>query len=513
MIPFEKGHASLIIRLAKRKSLSFGGSAVTQSPPMNRLAKLLFACCVLLTVALPLAGVDRVCLINGPADAAQSRYDLAIGARRALNISYFYVGGEEDDFTMRGFALLRETARRGVKVRLMVDALFNSIPTHLGAHLVREGVEIRVFHPFDPLKPFRFNRRLHDKLFIADGNLLITGGRNIDNSYFGLSRFRKEGDTVFRNRIDRDILVEGETAAQANVHFMTLWNGPKVKPMHVGKYRCLIRPDDSPKRLTASRRRAIPPVHRAILQRDIDKAKAVLDRAWAEFQSKPRVVQLPSRTDWNQRLRPVDEIRFFADPKGRKTRAQNTGFHIAELVNNAAPGETIWIESPYLILTRKARTVLGDALRRGVRVVVFTNSLNSTDNLLVQAVYQRKKEDHLALGLEIYELAGEPGREGMETLHSKSMVLERAGIGVVGSFNIDPRSERLNTEVAIEFQSEAMAGELLRSIRERIEKKGVRIGRDGLPVDGRPRYLGASPKKIRRMKYRTLPALIFKGWL
>ena len=169
MMPFEKGHASLIIRLAKRKSLSFGGSAVTQSPPMNRLAKLLFACCVLLTVALPLAKADRVCLINGPADAAQSRYDLAIAAQRELNISYFYVGGEEDEFTMRGFALLRETARRGVKVRLMVDALFNSIPTHLGAHLVREGVEIRVFHPFDPLKPFRFNRRLHDKLFIADG--------------------------------------------------------------------------------------------------------------------------------------------------------------------------------------------------------------------------------------------------------------------------------------------------------------------------------------------------------
>ena len=61
--------------------------------------------------------------------------------------------------------------------------------------------------------------------------------------------------------------------------------------------------------------------------------------------------------------------------------------------------------------------------------------------------------------------------------------------------------------------SEAMAGELLRSIQERIKKKGVRIGPDGMPVDGRPRYLGASPKKISRMKRRTLPALIFKGWL
>jgi putative cardiolipin synthase len=480
---------------------------------MNRLAKQLLACYALLTPVLPLARADRVCLINDAADAAQSRFDLAKEAKRELNISYFYVGGEEDEFTMRGFALLRETARRGVKVRLMVDALFNSIPPHLGAHLVREGVEIRVFHPFDPLKPFRLNRRLHDKLFIADGHRLITGGRNIDDSYFGLSRFRKEGDTAYRNRIDRDILVEGDTAAEANTHFKTLWNGPKVKPMHIGKYRCLTRPATAPKRLTASRRRAIPPVHRAILQRDIDAAAAALDRTWVEFKSHPKVVQVPSRTDWNQRLQPVDEIRFLSDPGGRKTRGRHTGHHLAALVNRAKPGETIWIESPYLILTRKARAVLGEAVRRGVRVVVFTNSLASTDNLLVQAVYQREKEAYLTLGIEIIELAGESGREGMETLHAKSMVLERAGIGMVGSFNIDPRSERLNTEVAIEFHSEAMAAELLRSIRKRIKGKGVRIGPDGMPVDGRPRYLGASPKKIRRMKWRTLPALIFKGWL
>ena len=366
---------------------------------MNRLAKRLLAHVVLLTVAVPLPKGDRVCLLSGPVDAAQSRYDLAIEARRELNISYFYVGGEEDLITMRGFALLRGTARRGVKVRLMIDALFHKIPAPLCAHLIREGVEIRVFHPFAPLKPFRFNRRLHDKLFIVDAPRLLAGGRNIDDSYFGLTRFRKEGDTAYRNRMDRDILVEGETAAQANTHFMPLWNGSKVKPIRVGKYRCLIRPDGAPRRLTASRRRAIPAVHRAILRRDIDAAKVALDSVWAEFQLRPRVVQLPSRTDWNKRLQPVDEIRFFSDPGGRKTRGQHTGHHIAALVNRAQPGETIWIESPYLILTKKARTVLGEAIRRGVRVIVFTNSLDSTDNLLVQAVYQREKEDYLAFGL------------------------------------------------------------------------------------------------------------------
>ena len=286
---------------------------------MNHLAKRLLAHVVLLSFAIPLAKADRVCLLNGPVDAAQSRYDLAIKAQRELNISYFYVGGVEDVITMRGFAMLRETARRGVRVRLMIDALFHRIPTSLRAHLILEGVEIRVFLPFEPLKPFRFNRRLHDKLFIADSHRLITGGRNIDNSYFGLSRYRKEGDTAYRNRIDRDILVEGDTAAEANAHFKTLWNGPKVKPMLIGKYRCLTRPATAPKRLTASRRRAIPPVHRAILQRDIDAAAAALDRTWVEFKSHPKVVQVPSRTDWNQRLQPVDEIRFLSDPGGRKT--------------------------------------------------------------------------------------------------------------------------------------------------------------------------------------------------
>jgi len=181
---------------------------------MNRLAKRLLSLVVLLTAALPLAKADRVCLLSGPVDAAQSRYDLATEAERELNISYFYVGGEEDVITMRGFALLRETARRGVKVRLMIDALFHKIPAPLCAYLIREGVEIRVFHPFDPLKLLWFNRRLHDKLFIADSHRLITGGRNIDDSYFGLSRYRKEGDTAYRNRIDRDILVEGETTAR-----------------------------------------------------------------------------------------------------------------------------------------------------------------------------------------------------------------------------------------------------------------------------------------------------------
>ena len=82
---------------------------------MNRLAKRLTVCCATLAVIVPLAKGDRVCLLNGPMEAAQARFDLAVEAQRELNISYFYVGGEEDDFTMRGSA---RSARPSVRAAL-----------------------------------------------------------------------------------------------------------------------------------------------------------------------------------------------------------------------------------------------------------------------------------------------------------------------------------------------------------------------------------------------------------
>ena len=72
-----------------------------------------------------------------------------------------------------------------------------------------------------------------------------------------------------------------------------------------------------------------------------------------------------------------------------------------------------------------------------------------------------------------------------------------------------PRSEFFNTEVAVEFNSKDLADDLLKSIKSRINKKAVRIGIDGLPVNGQPRFFDATHKKIRRMKWLTYPALMF----
>ena len=464
-----------------------------------------FIKCSLLASSLPLGPLvkaDSICLLNDPVDAALARYDLATKAKSELNIAYYSIGGEGDISAIYGLAVLRDTVRRGVKVRLLVDAMFNQISKSMCAHLINEGVEIRVFHPFNPLMPLRHNRRLHDKLFITDRTRLITGGRNIDDTYFDLHQTN-------RNRVDRDILVEGETALLANDYFMSIWDSKLVSPVYIGRYRCLVQQKQTPIGMPFSRRRAPPPLHRMIFRRDLNRAGEQLDVAWESLQLPRKGKDGFRDIDWEKHLKPVDSIRFLADPGGRKLREQNTVFHITNRIQQAVPGEKIWIESPYFILTRRTHKVLSKALARGVRVVVLTNSINSTENLLVQAVYQYRKPAYLSMGIEIYEFSGAQNLQQGLSLHSKSIVFEKAGVGIVGSFNIDPRSEFFNTEVAVEFNSKDLADDLLKSIKSRINKKAVRIGIDGLPVNGQPRFFDATHKKIRRMKLLTYPALMF----
>lgn len=157
--------------------------------------------------AAPCARADFFQLLDEDADAAQIRVDLIRGARAAIDATYF-VG--EDPIALSFLAELREAARRGVRVRVVIDAPFNGVPKAVQAALHREGVEIREYHPFRLTKPRWFARRLHDKLLITDGEHLVTGGRNLEGTYFGLGE-----EVGKRDYLDRDAYVRGPAAAEA----------------------------------------------------------------------------------------------------------------------------------------------------------------------------------------------------------------------------------------------------------------------------------------------------------
>jgi len=108
-------------------------------------------------------------------------------------------------------------------VRLLVDGhdKNNQMPRGLQTHLLHEGVQIKEYHPPLVLKPYWIHNRMHDKLFIVDGEHLITGGRNLKDEYFGLD---------CKNFVDRDVYIRGCAAAAARCYFMARWESGNACP-------------------------------------------------------------------------------------------------------------------------------------------------------------------------------------------------------------------------------------------------------------------------------------------
>jgi phosphatidylserine/phosphatidylglycerophosphate/cardiolipin synthase-like enzyme len=119
---------------------------------------------LILAVASPGHG-DSVALLDSELEAAVERARLVLGAERSVDLASFVVGGEP--FSLASMALLRDAKRRGVRVRLLLDGQANRLPMAVEAHLLAEGVEIRVYHPFRLRKPEWLSRRMHDKLLIV----------------------------------------------------------------------------------------------------------------------------------------------------------------------------------------------------------------------------------------------------------------------------------------------------------------------------------------------------------
>jgi len=176
---------------------------------------------VLFLPALP-ATADTVSLLSTPLQSATARVEMILGAREEIIAEYFIVG--DDPFSLTSLTLLRDAARRGVTVKLIIDAQWNKMPKAVTAHLIKEGVELRIYHPFRPGRPGWFTRRLHDKLLVVDGRKMITGGRNIESPYFGLGR-----QVGRRNYVDCDIQVDGALAVVARDYFNSMWESREVR--------------------------------------------------------------------------------------------------------------------------------------------------------------------------------------------------------------------------------------------------------------------------------------------
>jgi putative cardiolipin synthase len=268
-------------------------------------------------------------------------------------------------------------------------------------------------------------RRMHEKVIVVDSARYIAGGRNLGEAYFGLSKKK--------NYVDRDVYVEGSSAVDAARHFETLWTSKHVAELRV--------------RVSAAEK-----------EQAAERLGHVLEElVCSEF------IELETNKDWSLGEKQIESVRFLHDPLN-SADGPRVAVRLAELIDAAE--ESIVIESPYFVPSKSLRALLHKKLEEGVKVLILTNSLRSTDGVLPQAAYLKYRRGLVRAGVEVREY------KGPDALHAKTIIID-GRVSMIGSYNIDPRSQFLNTEVMCVAEDEDIARELRQSIESHIENAWV----------------------------------------
>ena len=390
------------------------------------------------------AGLYR---LDSGQDALGARVGLIERAEQTIDIQSYLI---KDDVSGNLIALhLAVAADRGVRVRLLMDdALTEQVDSGLLSLDKHDNIEVRVFNPF-PRRRSRFisllanfnilNRRMHNKTFTVDNQVTIVGGRNLADEYY-----QTGGKTEF---IDEDLLVIGARVDDVSDGFDEYWNSAEAIPM--AAFDKMVAHSGVVESIKEARRYVDEHIDTPFL-------KGVDGRLIEDFIA-GRLGLVGGEAEVVQD-RP-DKVHNFV-----RRRASVTTDYLQKMVS-AANKELIVI-SPYFVPQQQGVDFFGALVKKGVRVVIISNSLASTNHSSVHAVYARYRKPLLRQGVELYELR--PRFEAMETetkltLHSKVATVDRQRL-FVGSFNLDPRSLYLNTEMGIAVDSPELSTSMATSI-------------------------------------------------
>ena len=390
-------------------------------------------------------------LVSGE-EALQSLITLADRAERTLDIQYYLIAQDAS-----GRLLLRHVraaAERGVRVRILVDDLNTAGEDRrflsLGA---RPNIEVRLFNPFAggrlalwsrflfALNDIpRINHRMHNKLFVADNALAITGGRNIADEYFVRS--------AQSNFIDLDVIAAGPVVPQLSASFDSFWNSRYAYPISsLTRERASAPAAAPPEPATVAPAPAPAPATEAggeadWLARDLDAERLSLQ--WmpaAVLADRPTKISVDTAES---------DMETIADD-------------IASLMRSAK--HEVLVISPYFVPGREGVALMRQLTARGVRIRILTNSLASTDSPLVYDGYSHYRRELLRLGVELYEVKPRlgdrrprfhPFRQSQASLHAKALVIDGRTV-FIGSLNMDSRSRHTNSELGLVVRSAEVA--------------------------------------------------------
>ena len=387
-------------------------------------------------------------------DAFAARMLLALAAERSIDAQYYILRGDTTGLML--LHALREAARRGVRVRLLVDDAGTGGLDDMFAALAREPrFEIRLYNPFARrsgkalgyLADFsRLNRRMHNKSFTVDNHASIVGGRNVGNEYFGA-----EAEVPFR---DLDVVAIGAAVPAISTEFDLYWNSASAYPA-----QDLLPP------ATDADRAAVDARFQGVRE---DPAAEVYIRAVKETPLVQALLDRRLALEWA----PARVVRD--DPaKTLEEKPKPEHLALADMMELAGPPQREFdLISPYFVPAEQGTARLAALAKRGVTVRILTNSLSSTDVSVVHSGYAKRRCELARAGVKLYELkptamevpnakregVGSSGSGG-SSLHAKTFAVDGVR-AFVGSFNFDPRSAMLNTEMGLLVDSPVLAGRL-----------------------------------------------------
>lgn len=502
-------------------------------------------------------------LLSGPQDAYGSRLALVDAAQKTLDLQYYAIHADaSSERLLRGVVA---AAQRGVRVRVLLDDFHSTGRNALVMGLAfQQNIEMRMFNPvagsrasmvgrlWGSITDFsRVQQRMHNKLFIADNVMGVTGGRNLGDAYFG------QADSG--NFVDLDVLAAGPIVEEMSRSFDAYWNNPRAYPVQslitreelarlreqtVGRYQrtgpegdgpgTQQAPDDDPSEAGGPRPPDGEPRPAGSGPTAEQRARVwneqAMDLRAASFTWAPAVMladrpaKIPAEGEPSsirtttpgtglvvsgaQGTVPARAAASTSAPSASATAPPPAaGSALQATAARTAQGDTVvdgllhllgqarsdlLVISPYFVPGDDMKRAFADARARGVRIRVLTNSLASNDAPIAHVGYARHREELLSMGIELYELRSEQagvksafGSSGASAagssramLHSKVLVLD-GRLLVVGSMNLDLRSQLQNTEIALLIQSRTLSRKASDQIEAAMREASWRVERAG----------------------------------
>src|SRR6267378_2118012 len=421
-------------------------------------------------------------LLTSGDEALADLIALADHAQRTLDVQYYII--HQDDSARILLHHVRLAADRGVRVRVLVDDLNTAGEDrrfmHLGAHA---NVEVRVFNPFPGGRSAtwtrllasvndipRINHRMHNKLFVADNALAITGGRNIGDEYF-------TRDPHY-NFIDLDVVAAGAIVQELSASFDAFWNSKYAYPI-------------------AS---VAAPVSAEPASPTLPDSGDGLNAGWMEGQLNSGRIPLA----WVPATVLADRpAKIASETPGEEDTIAN---NLAALMRSAK--QELIVISPYFVPGKDGVALFAKLVDQGVHIRILTNSLASTDSPLVHNGYSRYRVALLKLGIELSEVRPKlgqkrarfhPFRGSNASLHAKSVVIDQKTV-FIGSMNMDARSARTNSELGLIIRSPEIARQVTSLLDD--------ISADGsykLDLDSNDRIVWSSGDPGAMREWRTDP--------